>query len=145
MRKEILKLKMELDHMHADLKLHKMKIIKREEMHQPGRKLIQGLEELHDCMKECDCSICCIAEKIHLRLENKKSCFMFLTEHIDHQMWSALKRFVECTINENFEPPEPKRKKAEHTADKRCEEDEMTKDVMMTVENDETDRLQGLQ
>ncbi len=68
---------------------------------------------------ECGCEICRIPEKLHLRLENKQSCFTFLAERVDKMTWSMLKRFVEWMIEENFQQsPKPKRKKARHTADK---------------------------
>ncbi len=39
---------------------------------------------------------------------------------MDHQTWSALKRFIERTLKENFERrlPEPRRKKVRHAADR---------------------------
>ncbi len=146
MQSEIQKIRNELDHVIAELKIHKSKIIKLEQLHKPGRKLIKGLEEPCDRTSKCDCSICHMAEEIHLRLKNEKSCFMFLAECIDYQMWSALKRFVECTIKENFKrSPEPRRKKVNCTADRTheenqtCKENETAKELMVTLDNKETE------
>ena len=56
--------------------------------------------------------------KIHLRLENENLRFTFLVDHVDHQTWSALKKFVERMIDENFQQlPKPERKRAKCTAD----------------------------
>ncbi len=43
---------------------------------------------------------------------------MFLADYVNRQTWSALKKFVEWMIDENFQgSPKPKRKRAKCTAD----------------------------
>ncbi len=112
----------------TELKLHKTKIVHLEQKHYPGRQIIEALEEPRDQTKECNYDICKTPEKIHLRLENEKSRFTFLAEHVDCETWSTLKRFIERTINENFQQqsPEPKRKKVRCTADRNENNDNMS-------------------
>ncbi len=53
----------ELDHVTIELKIHKSKIIKLEQLHKPGRRLIEALEELCDRNNKYDCSIYHMPEK----------------------------------------------------------------------------------
>ena len=110
---DIQKAKADLECVTSELKTHKTRIIQIESQRNwPGKKIIEGLEELQNQSVECGCEICRTPEKLHLRLENEWSQFTFLVERVDKMTWSALKRFVEWMIKENFQwLPEPKRKK----------------------------------
>ncbi len=143
------KAKTDLEHITLELKTHKTRILQMEQWHQPGKKIIEALEELQNWSVECGCEICKTPEKIHLRLENEWSRFIFLAERMDWMTWSTLKKFVERIINENFQQsPKPKRKRARHAADENdtgrheVQEDNDNMEKWMTINVTNTDETE---